>query len=128
MLKCAEINSGSQPADGVGRNFAWTATERSQVRKILTWIGTDGAVEGAPFPGVDVYTSVYGPAGLVSFVAFDHYCNWVGVHQWREDFEPNQLVLEIGQAIGVGHCARSIQPPPYTHHSHTIVFVWYEVI
>lgn len=128
MLETFTINSLALPADGVGRNLdPFIAPSRVQLRKLLIWIGTDGAAPGAPFPGVDVFTSVYGPAGLIAFLAFDHYCNWVGVHQWADTFEPGQVVLEVGQAIGVGHCAAPLDPSRLSH-SHTLVFGWYEGI
>ena len=128
MLKQFLINSLAQPADGVGRNFIWTAPERLQLRKLLTWIGTDGALPGTPFPMVDVFTAIYAnhiPGTIVSFFALDHYTNFVGPHQWPEIFEPGQIVLETGVAIIVGHCCTPVDPT-LKSHSHTMVFGWYE--
>ncbi len=133
MLKHFLINSGALDAcfPGEGVNLpGWTAPTKVQIRKTLIWIGTDGAAPGAPFPGVDVYTTVYSshePGFVVSFFALDHYTNFVGVHQWVDTFEPGQIVLEAGQGIGVGHCCAPLAASPIVH-SHTMVFVWYEEI
>ena len=128
MLKHFLVNSLAQPADGVGRNFLWAAPERLQLRKLLIWIGTDGALPGTQFPMVDTFTTVYSPhepGCIIAWFGMDHYINFGGVHHEVFTFEPGQVIVEAGAAFCVGHIATPVDPA-LGSHSHTMVFGWYE--
>ena len=88
-----------------GSDTNWTTARPITVRRLETWLGSDGAAPGRPFPAVDMHTAVYMTGGvLLDFYALDHYAPFTGDHTkvtvWPANAAPR---VEAGEQIHVGH-------------------------
>lgn len=106
--------------DGRPHDLAiWTAPQAITVRRVSTWIGTNG---GNPFPAVDTYTTVFGAGIVLSFYGLDHYVPFTGSHQWTEAFTAEQApTIAAGQTITVQHLCNPVAGIPSASHTSVIV-------
>jgi hypothetical protein len=120
------LTVGPFPADGMPRHATWTAPEPIWVKRIVTWIGANGASSlGGPRPPVDTYTTVFGAGKVMSCFSLDCYDNFTGPHQWAEDQGDDWFCVPAGEQIVVEHFAQALNLPSTTHTQVLVYYVKY---